>query len=56
MKDPKQMKDIEQQMRAIPDIDWSKYFIYSNDFKYSKVSENMEENRDTNENSEKCCL
>lgn len=43
VKDPKQMKDIEQQMRAIPDIDWSKYFIYSNDFKYSKVSENMEE-------------
>lgn len=27
VKDPKQMKDIEQQMRAIPDIDWSKYFI-----------------------------
>ena len=43
VKDPKQMKDIEKEMRLIPDIDWSKYFIYSNDFKYSKVSASMEE-------------
>ncbi|MFR1691314.1 MAG: ABC transporter permease [Coprococcus phoceensis] len=43
VKDPKQMKEIEQQIRSIPEIDWSKYFIYSNDFKYSKISEGMEE-------------
>ena len=43
VKDPKQMKDIEREIRSIPDIDWSKYFIYSNDFKYSKVSASIEE-------------
>ena len=37
------MQEIEQQIRSIPEIDWSKYFIYSNDFKYSKISEGMEE-------------
>lgn len=43
VKDPKEIPAIEKKIRAIPGIDWEKYFIYSNDYKYSKVSEGMEE-------------
>lgn len=43
VKDPKEIPDIEKIIRSIQDIDWEKYFIYSNDYKYSRVSEGMEE-------------
>lgn len=43
VKDPKEIPNIEKAIYAIQDIDWEKYFIYSNDYKYSRVSEGMEE-------------